>query len=179
MRQTGVTILELLVVLAIIALLLTTALPAMSALTQTAGLAGSSNELLASLHLARSEAIKRGQRTVLCISADGHACARGGGWQQGWLVFHDANNNAARDDGETLIQVRPALPAGIRLTGNQFVSNYVSYAPSGGAKLVGGFLQAGTLTVCKATESPVKARQLVISTTGRVRTVKLDLDSCP
>lgn len=179
MRQTGATIPELLGVLAIAGILLTVALPGMSALTQSTGLAGATNEFLAALHLARSEAIKRGERTVLCASADGNSCARGGGWHQGWLVFHDANNNAARDDGEALIQARPALPAGIRLTGNRFVSNYISYAPNGGTRLVGGFRQAGTLTVCKATESPVSARQLVISTTGRARTVKLELDSCP
>lgn len=179
MRQTGVTIPELLGGLAITSVLLTTALPGMSAWTRSAGLAGSTNEFLASLYLARSEAIKRGQRTVLCASADGKSCAGGSGWHQGWLVFHDANNNAARDDGEALIQVRPALPGGIRLTGNRFVSNYISYAPNGGTRLAGGFLQAGTLTVCKTSESPVKARRLVISTTGRVRTVKLDLDRCP
>ena len=179
MKQTGVTIPELLGVLAITAILLTTALPSMSALTQSAGLAGSTNDFLASLHLARSEAIKRGQRTVLCASSDGMACAGSGGWHQGWLVFHDANNNAARDDGEALIQSRPALPAGIRLTGNQFVANYISYAPNGGTKLVGGFLQAGTLTVCREAESPAHARRLVISTTGRGRTIKLDLANCP
>lgn len=179
MKQSGTTLPELLGVLAITALLLTTALPGMASLGRSSALASSTNEFLASLHLARSEAVKRGARTAVCASANGQSCAGGGGWHQGWLVFHDANNNAARDDGEALILARPALPAGIRLTGNQFVSNYISYAPNGGTKLVGGFLQGGTLTVCKTTAPPVKARRLVISTTGRVRTVKLDLDSCP
>lgn len=179
MRQHGATIPELLTVLAIGAILLTTALPGMTSLTRSAGLAAATNEFLASLHLARSEAIKRGARTVLCASGNGESCSGGGGWHHGWLVFHDANNNAARDVGELLIQARPALPAGIRLTGNLFVSSYISYAPTGGTKLVDGFLQAGTLTVCETTAPPVKARRLVISTTGRVRTVKLELASCP
>lgn len=178
MRQTGTTLPEMMAVLAAVAIMLSIALPGMGALMDSRVLSAATNDILASLHLARSESIKRGSRAVLCPSEDGNVCS-GGGWHGGWLVFQDLNNNAARDDGEALILVRPALPAGIRLTGNQFVSNYNSYAPNGGTKLVGGFWRAGTLTVCKATDSPAKARQLVISTTGRVRTVKLDLDNCP
>lgn len=179
MRQTGVTIPELLGVLAITAILLTVALPGMASLGRSSALASSANEFLASLHLARSEAVKRGARTAVCASANGQSCAGGGGWHQGWLVFHDANNNAARDEGEALIQARPALPAGIRLTGNPNVSSYISYAPNGGTKLVGGAFQAGTLTVCREAEVPASARRLVISSTGRVRTVKLELAACP
>lgn len=178
MRQTGTTLLEMMVVLAVAAITLGIALPGMGALMDSRVLSVATNDILASLHLARSESIKRGSRAVLCPSEDGNVCS-GGGWHDGWLVFQDLNNNAARDDGEALILVRPALPAGIRLTGNQFVSNYISYAPNGGTKLVGGFLQGGTLTVCKTAESPIEARQLVISTTGRVRTVKVELGSCP
>jgi type IV fimbrial biogenesis protein FimT len=179
MKQSGITLTELLVTLAVMAVLLTQAVPGLAALIASNQLTGLSNEFLASLHLARSEAIKRGQRTVLCASSDGKTCAGGGGWHQGWLVFHDANNNAARDNGEALILSRLALPANIRLTGNQFVSNYISYAPNGGTKLVSGAWQAGTLTLCKTTGTPGQARQLVISSTGRVRTLKVDLGNCP
>jgi len=178
MRQTGTTLPEMMTVLAAVAIMLSIALPGMSTLMDSRVLSAATNDILASLHLARSESIKRGSRAVLCPSEDGNVCS-GEGWHSGWLVFQDLNNNAARDDGEALIQSRPALPAGIRLTGNQFVSNYISYAPNGGTKLVGGFLQAGTLTVCREAESPTRARRLIISTTGRVRTIKLDLANCP
>jgi type IV fimbrial biogenesis protein FimT len=176
MQQTGTTLAELLVTLAIAAILLTTAIPGFASLMQSSRLTGATNDLLASLHLARSEAIKRNARAVLCPSADGASCAPSGGWHQGWLVFHDADNNAERDDGEALIQVRPALPDGIRATGNNPVARYVSYVPSGATWLVSDAFQAGRLTLCSESASAA-ARQIVISSTGRARTVKLD--SCP
>ena len=46
----------------------------------------SANDLLASVQLARSEAIKRNVAVTLCASADGTTCAGGGGWEQGWVV---------------------------------------------------------------------------------------------
>ncbi len=109
----------------------------------------------------------------------GISCAASGGWQQGWLVFHDANNNAALDAGETVILARQVLPAGFSFTGNTPVAKYISYAPTGGTKMISGALQLGTLTLCNKSGSLGSARQVVISSTGRPRTVKLVLASCP
>jgi len=179
MKQTGVTLTELLVVLAIAAILAGLAIPGFASLVHSSRLSAATNELLVSLHLARGEAIKRNARTVICISANGSACATGGGWHQGWLVFHDANNNAALDSGESVINARLALPDSIRLTGNSTVSKYISYAPSGGTKSVTGAFQAGTLTVCNVADASGAARRVVISSTGRPRVARVTLASCP
>src|SRR5512143_2198746 len=179
MRETGATLLELAVVLAVAAILMVLAIPGLGSLQHASRLAAASNMLVSSLHLTRSEAIKRRARTVMCPSATGTACADGGGWHQGWLVFHDANNNAALDETETLILSQPALPKGVRLTGNEPLSRYVSYAPSGRAQLVSGAFQAGTLTVCVESPAPGNARKIVISSTGRPRVAKATLSSCP
>lgn len=177
MKPTGTTLVELLVALAIAAILLTTAIPGFASLIQSSRLTGATNDLLASLHLARSEAIKRNARAVICMSADGSSCATSGDWHQGWMVFHDADNNAKRDEDEALIQVRPPLPAGISVSGNDPVARYVSYAPTGATRLVSGAFQAGRLTLCGKLTSAKAARQIVISSTGRARTVKLN--ACP
>jgi len=179
MKQTGATLAELLVVLAIAAILAGLAIPGFASLVHSSRLSAATNELLVSLHLARGEAIKRNARTVICISANGSTCATGGGWHQGWLIFHDANNNAALDPGETVIHARQALPDSIRLTGNSTVSKYISYAPSGGTKSVTGAFQAGTLTVCNVANASGAARRVVISSTGRPRVAKVVLASCP
>jgi len=179
MKQTGVTLAELMVVLAIAAILLGLAVPGFTSLIHSSRLSAATTDLLVSLHLARSEAIKRNARTVVCISANGSTCATGGGWHQGWLIFHDANNNAALDPGETVIHARQGLPDSIRLTGNSMVSKYVSYAPSGGAKSVTGAFQAGTLTVCNVADASGAARRVVISSTGRPRVARVMLALCP
>jgi type IV fimbrial biogenesis protein FimT len=179
MKQSGTTLLELMVVLAVSAILLTIGIPSFISIAASSRLTSATNSMVASLHLARSEAIKRNSRTVLCPSATGTACAASGGWHQGWLVFHDINNNAALDAGEAVILSQQGMPDGYRMTGKLSSSNYISYTPSGAAEKISGAFQAGTLTVCEALESAVSARQIVISKTGRPRTVRVTLASCP
>jgi type IV fimbrial biogenesis protein FimT len=178
MKQSGTTLLELMVVLAVAAILLMIGVPSLASLASTSRLAGATNEMIASLYLARGEAIKRNGRAVVCPSASGTSCAGSGGWQQGWIVFHDANNNAALDLGEAVILVRHQLPAGLGLTGNDHVSNYISYSPTGAAKMISGAFQAGTLTLCQES-APEMARQIKISVTGRPRVMKVALAACP
>lgn len=177
MKQSGATLLELMVVLAVAAILLAIGVPGFASLIHSSRLSGVTNELLSSLHLARSEAIKRNARTVMCPSATGTSCSASGGWHQGWMVFHDANNNASVDVGEAVILIRPPLPQGYEIKGDSKVSKYISYAPSGGTKHISGAFQAGTLTVCEQSTNPADARRIIISSTGRPRTATLDL--CP
>ena len=179
MKQSGTTLLELMVVLSIAGILLAIGIPAFNHLAHSIRLTSATNELVSSLHLARSEAIKRNSRTVMCMSATGTSCAASGGWQQGWLVFHDVNNNAVLDAGETVILTRQAQPAGLLLTGNTPVSKYISYSPNGATKLISGAFQAGTLTLCNESAVSGAAREVVVSNTGRPRTVKVTLASCP
>lgn len=127
---------------------------------------------------ARSEAIKRNGRAVVCKSASGTSCTQSGGWEQGWIVFHDSNNNAAFEAGELLIQQQSALPDGLRLSGNQPVANYVSYSANGSAKLVSGAFQAGTITLCPIAGNQSEARKIVLSGTGRPRTYNGSAADC-
>ncbi len=133
---------------------------------------------VSALHLARSEAIKRNGRAVLCKSADGETCSSSGDWSQGWIVFHDRNNNAAFDDGEPLIAQHGAMPQGLRLSGNRPVSRYVSYSAIGTAKLTSGAFQAGTFTVCPAQDRKTAVRQIILSPTGRPRTTVGLVNDC-
>jgi type IV fimbrial biogenesis protein FimT len=175
----GFSLVELMVVVAMAAILLTLAAPAFSGLVTSIRLSTGINALFSSLILARSEAIKHNSRAVVCKSASGLACTTSGGWDQGWIVFHDANNNAALDVGEALISRVQALPKLIRLIGNSPVSNYVSFTPMGTTSYTSGAFQAGTLTVCQESAVPVEARQIVISSAGRPRTVKTVVAQCP
>lgn len=179
MNQSGATMLELMVVVAVSAILLGIGIPSFASFTSNSRLANATNSLVSSLHLARSEAIKRSARAVMCPSSTATTCAASGGWHQGWLLFHDANNNAVLDGGETVILTQAGMPEGFRLTGNTPVSRYISYTPSGATRQISGAFQAGTLTVCNDSGSSDEARKIIISSTGRPRVVRTTLAACP
>jgi len=175
----GFTLIEMLVLLAMVVVLQTLAAPALSGFVDSMRLTAGANSFLSSVHLARNEAAKRNARVVLCKSATGDACTRAGGWEQGWLVFHDVNNNAALDAGEALLSREQALPRHIRFSGNSQLANYLSYTQTGAASLTSGAFQAGTLTLCAQSATRVEARQVIISSTGRPRTVRTTVAQCP
>lgn len=169
---------ELMVVTAIAAVLSCIAVPSMSAIIDSVKLSSATNVFVSGLLLARGEAIKRNSRVVLCKSANGLVCATTGGWEQGWIVFHDVNNNGQRESTETIVKREYALSASLRLTGNMNVARYVSFSPTGGTKLLGGGFQAGTLTICKQSLDGGEARQIVLNAVGRPRVHKGQVTSC-
>lgn len=175
----GFTLIEMMVVLAVMSILLSLAVPAMSGVVMSIRLTAATNSFLSNLWLARSEAIKRNARAVICKSATGQICTTAGSWEQGWIVFSDANNNASRDAGEVIISREEALHAALRFSGNNPVANYVSYTPSGQTKYTSGAFQAGTLTLCSLSSTTVEARQIAINSAGRPRTAKTTVGQCP
>jgi len=176
--QRGLTLIELMVVVALAAVLGSVAVPSMKAMMDSMKLTSASSMFIAGLSLARTEAIKHNTRVVLCKSADGLSCAPTGGWEQGWIVFRDTNNNALRDDTERLVMRELPLANGLRFTGNQNVAQYVSFVPGGTSRLVGGGFQAGTLTVCHFSPQGGAARQIVLNAVGRPRIHRATVAGC-
>ena len=177
-RQAGTSLVEALVVVGIACALAATGGVALKDVGQGMKLSGHTYRFLSELNLARSEAIKRNARVVLCKSRDGETCASGGGWEQGWLVFHDVNNNASRETGETVLRRSEGGLERFRIAGNASVARYVSFSPFGGARLTSGAFQAGTITLCRESLEAVEGRQLVINAVGRPRIQKVKLESC-
>src|SRR5882757_9483175 len=84
----GVTLLELIVTVAIIAILITMAVPSLAEMRQNSARTAAVNDFLHALYLARSEAIKRARIVSICKSTNGIDCANPArNWSQGWLVF--------------------------------------------------------------------------------------------
>ncbi len=174
----GLTLVETLVVICVLGVLLNVVVPWASTAADSMMLTSQVNTYLSALHLTRSEAIKRNSRMTVCKSADGLSCSEGGGWQQGWIIFHDANHNAEKDEFEVLVHKSPALSSNFQLTGNSNVSNYVSFDATGGTKLASGAFQAGTLTLCRHSPSGGEARKIVINSAGRPRVQKTVVTTC-
>ncbi|MEJ2451539.1 MAG: GspH/FimT family pseudopilin [Gammaproteobacteria bacterium] len=170
---TGLTILELVLVLAISGITLGVGIPGIASLISANRVAGQVNALRSALALTRSEAIKRNQHTVLCKSADGKHCTKSGSWSQGWIVYIDHNQNRKRDLKETLMLVHGELANGHFLRYRGFGShNYIVYWPTGFTRT------NGTFTLC-APNSPGRSRALILTKTGRVRLSRTRPDGSP
>lgn len=170
-RMRGFTLIELMVTVAIAAILIVVVAPSFSEAIMGNKLASFANNFVASAQLARSEAIKRNATVRVCRSADGSTCATSGTWQQGWIVFHDADNNAARDPAETVIQVQQALSADYRFTGDSYSVAFPSF---------GAGVSPANLMLCRAQPGPGhQERIVVVSATGRTSVTTTRTGSCP
>jgi type IV fimbrial biogenesis protein FimT len=177
-REGGFTLVETLAAVAVIAVLASIAVPSMKSMVDSIKLSSASSVFIAGLNLARTEAIKRSSRVVLCKSGDGISCTATAGWEQGWIVFHDANNDGLRDGAENVVRRELPLPAGLKFRGNLNVANYVSFGPTGTTRLVSGGFQAGTLTLCHSSTQGGGARQIILNAVGRPRVQKVRLNAC-
>lgn len=173
----GFTLLEALVVLALLGILVGMAAPAMSALRARHQLQAMAEGFLDSLVLARSEALRRQQRISLCAQAPGGGCDAEGQWQQGWLVFVDENSNGTRETLEALIEVRAALPPSVHLVATSTVRAYFSYEAEGRSMSVSGSFMAGSWRFCHA--SLPQGWQVVSNALGRPRIEKYTPKGCP
>jgi type IV fimbrial biogenesis protein FimT len=170
---------ELLTVVGCLTALLAVAVPSVVALSTSIRLGSTSNEVLAGILRTRSEAIRRNARVSMCKSADGESCTGAGGWEQGWIMFVDADDDGARSSGELLLHKQASFSGDLRLTGNAAVARYISYVGSGYSKLAGGGFLAGTLTLCSASAGPSDGRQIILNSMGRPRVQKVVVPICP
>ncbi|MCW2314227.1 GspH/FimT family pseudopilin [Rhodoferax antarcticus] len=172
-RQSGFTLIELMVTLSVLVVLMALAVPSFQSMMASSTVTTTTNDLLTTLAQARSNAVRRGARVTVCKSANGSQCVTTGDWEQGWIMFNDddhAGTNASVSTGETITFASPATAGGIVVNGNL---DYVSYAADGQAKKMDGVagFQAGTLRVCNTSSSlsnDKRARDLKLSRPGRV-----------
>jgi type IV fimbrial biogenesis protein FimT len=188
--QRAFTLIELIVVVAVAAILVSVGIPSFQNLINSNQLTSVTNEFVTALHYTRSEAIKRGATVTMCrrvfdddnnpqcgVSGDGK------GWEAGWLIFvnpSDAGQFNA-DDGETLLRVHDAIGFGTQLRGNSKVAEFVSYVGS-------GFSRPGSLVICNEKDvgradlkSGSSAKVITISNTGRPAIKKItdtDITNC-
>ena len=161
----GFTLVELMMVLVIVAVIAMIAAPSFTTLVQRTKLKAYANEVVASVYLARSEAIKRNAVMTLCTSTDGATCTGGGNWEQGWVVM---------DPNDTVIKYQQPLQSGVilfELGSTGF--NSMAFQPSGVAS------DSAALKLCQqGAASGVEEKIVTVSMTGRPR-IETKTDGCP
>ena len=169
----GLTLLNLIISLAISAIMLGVAVPSTNSIINSSRIAGQVNDLRGAIALTRSEAIRRNQHVVICKSDNGQQCTRNGRWDSGWIIYADENRNRKRDQHEPLILVRGKLPAGHVIDYRAFGSrHYLAYRPTGYTRT------NGTFYICKPQDIK-RSKALILTKSGRVRLSTTRPDGTP
>lgn len=162
----GFTLVELLVSIAVAAILATLAAPSFRELAADARRNRELQSLVQTLELARAEALARGVPASICASADGRACRGAQDWSDGWLAFADARApRGARTPDEPVLAVGAGAD-GIALRANRAVLEFQPVATAA---------STATLTACDWRGARA-ARAVVVSRSGRIRVSARDAD---
>ena len=167
MDRRGFTLVELLVVLAVGSILLAIAVPGYAYFVNINRMAAATNELVSSLQLARSEAVKRATRITVCTSSSAMAAkpaCNAAAWQEGWIIFVDDGTQGLIDGVDEVLQVHG--PTDIAYTVSNF-NFYISYLSHGRSQGPNG-LSNGTFSLCRAGQK----RKIILNSTGRIRLEK-------
>ena len=160
----GFSLVELLIALAIIAMLAALLFPGMRGLAQRDRLARAQHALIGSLALTRSLALEHGRHLLLCPSADGLNCTHDQPWERGWLVGHAQRINA-HDNYQLLdlpVHVQSSLH-GVHLLAGRVGQPIVFQSDGGTAGSNVSFV------LCTG-DRKVQARRVVLALSGRTRT---------
>ena len=159
-KALGYSLLELMIVLALVSIVFSIAVPSMRTFTQNDRLTTNINVMVGHLAYARSEAVKRSQQLSVCVSNDAATCT-GGDWEDGWIIYIDADADNAFTAGEEVLRVQQALEGNNDITttmGNQITYDYRGFTNA-----------AGSMLLCDDRSGDL-GKTLTVSNTGRVRT---------
>ncbi len=158
----GVTLLELIIVMSIIAISITLATPSMKAFTVKNRITAQVNTLAHAIRMARESAIMKNNVVTLCRSDNKLQC--GGKWHDGMILFVDQNKDHQFNGSDTLITEFGQFPEGDIIFWRSFQNRqYLQMSQRGTTRY-----QNGTFTYCPK-EGLEYARGIIINAAGRVR----------
>lgn len=159
------SLLDTLVALSVVGTVATIAVPTFQQLIASQRMVGAVNSLVTMLSMARSEAIKRRERVVLCPSIDGRTCGDdivdATAWEDGYLLYIDQNADKKLDFDETIVKFN-GMTEGLHIR-SSVGRNHVTYQPNG--------MSPGTnlsVTFCDK-HNRAAPRAVIVSNGGRPR----------
>lgn len=163
LRAAGITLIEMLVALAVAAVLAGAATPLCRSLLLEARMTAAVNALVHGVHAARRLAHTQLRDAVVCRSMNGRQCAAPGDWSAGWIVYvnRDGDDPPAVDPGEPVVAAHEGpLPLAVTSNRRAFVVRPFQLRATN-----------GTVVFCDA-RGPAGARAVVVSYTGRPRVTR-------
>lgn len=176
-KYEGFTLIELMISIALVAVLAMLAGPGVRELIMNNRVAAVSEELMGALNFSRAESIKRNGQVSICTSDDGATCDTTLNWDDGWIVFTDI-------DGDGIVDVGADV---ILQTGGDFTADYTIRSTihgdwvafrSDGSSVGDGGTATGIFRICNPEVDIAKAKSIEITITGRPRMYK-GTAACP
>lgn len=164
--QRGLTLIELLVTMTVLALVLGIGVPGLRDFVLNNRQVSAVNEMVASMQYARTESVARNGFVSLCPSSNQTGCT-GGNWDTGWIIFSDLDGDGSVDGDDTV--VRAVEP----LNNLDFSSDVAALT----YRRNGRSTATGTFTLCDA-RGDSHGKVILMDLAGRPRVQKLT-GSCP
>lgn len=159
----GYSLLEMVAVLAIVAIITAIALPNYTSFLTRHRIKTEAEKLTAAINFTRFEALRRHSVVTLCKSDDGKHC--GGQWQNGWLIFIDPNKNAEIISTNQILRFYNHPLHSTKLDWSATRSNnYLQFSPTGTT-----YGQSGKFTLSAVNTKQPYVYYIVVSQTGRIR----------
>jgi len=180
--QQGYTMMEILMVIAVAAILVAVAVPSLEDTVSRNARDSIQLDLMSSLALARSQAVTLSTTVSVCHSSNQSTCSNttGSDWNQGWLVFSDFDADGVVDSGDGDEILRINVPGSDIVTielmnsSNGTISNEMVQFDDDGflANSIGG----AYFKFCGSDNIAANARALWIANTGRASQSIVDAD---
>lgn len=170
-RSRGLTLPEVVVTLAVVAILLAIALPGFGDLLAARRIDAAAARFHAHINRGRSEAILRGRRVIACPTRDREHCLADGIWHTGWMLFVDRNADREHQADEPILEQSDPLER-VRMVTSRMRRRIVLF-PNG---LTRG--SNGTYTFCDANGSAAPLA-VIIANSGRARRARVRGDGSP
>jgi type IV fimbrial biogenesis protein FimT len=174
-KATGFTLLELLMTIAIAAVVMALAMPSYRYVTNSNRIAGEINGLLGDLQFARAEAIKEGRTVSACVSTTGTSCSGAASWENGWIVFSDPANVGVVDPNELPVLRQQSAFSG---TDTFDASNGVAVITFNREGYAVGIPNGTLITLHDSTGNTAWTRCLSVNLSGMLASKKFDGVTC-